>query len=166
MPKKSNKKKDTYDTPLLQWTAPEYIKHEKGPAWMPAAALITAAFIAYGILNGEWVMATTFFVMAVVYYLYHRQEPKNIKIIISEIGIKIGGQKFPFNQMKKFWIIYDPPFVKTMHIRFVKKHKPDLVIQLDKQDPVKLRNLMLSQLPEWEGREESPLDAIIRALKL
>ncbi|MBU1019356.1 MAG: hypothetical protein ABII07_02970 [Patescibacteria group bacterium] len=157
---------EKYETAILKWKAPEYIKHNKGPAWLGTAAVTAAAFVIYAIMTSEWIMALTFFTLALVYYVHQRQDPKEVEVIISEMGIKVGGQKFPFNQMSKFWIIYNPPFVKTLYISFAQRYKPDLVIQLDEQDPVKLRNVMLTQLPEWEGKEESAIDALIRAFKL
>ena len=158
--------KEIHVKPILHWVAKEYVKHSKGTAWVATAALILAAFIAYAILNHSWSMAVAFFVVGVVYYLHHKQEPKNVDIAISELGIHVGSQDFLFSHMRAFWIIYDPPFVKTLHIRFSKKSVADLVVQLGDENPVPIRNFLLSQLPEWEGKEEAPFDAIARLLKL
>lgn len=164
--KKTETKKHLSGKHILEWIAPEYVKHERGPAWMTIAALIAAALIAYAMLNQEWTMAIVFFVISVVYYIHNRQEPKDIKIGVSELGVHIGPRTYLFSHLRSFWIIYDPPFVKTLHIKFVKKHQADIVIQLHDQEPVPVRNLLLKHIPEMEGKEEAPMDAIIRALKL
>jgi len=150
----------------MKWIAPEYVKHKKGPVWATIAISLTAALIAYAILTQSWTMAVAFLVLAVVYYLEYRQDPKDIEIEISEFGIRIANKVYPFSHMRAFWIIYEPPFVKTLHIRFAKKHMPDIVIQLADADPVEIRKILLRQLVEWEGKEESFVDFLTRAFKL
>ncbi len=159
-------RKHAHDTTLLKWTAPEYVKYKKGPIWATIAGSLTAAMVAYAVLSGSWTMAAAFLTLALVYYIQHRQEPREVIIEITELGVKVAGQLYPWGHLRAFWIIYDPPLVKTLHIRFTKRHKQDLIIQLDDQSPVPVRKLLLAQLPEWEGKEESPLDALIRAFKL
>ncbi|OIP81450.1 hypothetical protein COW94_04415 [Candidatus Peregrinibacteria bacterium CG22_combo_CG10-13_8_21_14_all_44_10] len=155
-----------HDTTLLQWKAPEYVKYQKGPIWTTIAGSMTAALIAYGILSGSWSMAAAFLALSLAYYVQHKQEPREVIIEITELGIKAAGQLYAWSHMRAFWIIYEPPIVKTVHLRFAKKHKQDLILQLGDQSPVEVRKMLLSQLPEWEGKEEAPLDALVRALKL
>ncbi|HAU39323.1 MAG: hypothetical protein UV80_C0009G0009 [Candidatus Peregrinibacteria bacterium GW2011_GWF2_43_17] len=150
----------------MKWIAPEYVKHKKGPVWATVAISLTAALIAYAILTSSWTMAVAFSVLAIVYYLEYRQDPKDIEIEISEFGIRVADKTYPFSHMRAFWIIYEPPFVKTLHVRFAKKHMADLIIQLADYDPVEVRKTLLTQLPEWEGKEENFLDMLVRAFKL
>jgi len=161
-----HEKTHTHDNTLLKWTALEYIKYNKGPVWTTIAGSLAAALIAYAILSGSWTMALAFLTLSLVYYIQHRQEPRSVTVEITEMGVKIAGQLYHWSHMRAFWILYEPPYVKTLHIRFVKKHKQDLVVQLHNQSPIEVRKLLLAQIPEWEGKEEAPLDALIRAFKL
>ncbi len=151
---------------LLSWEAPEYVKHEKGIIWATIAISITAALIAYAILSGAWTMALAFFTLAIVYYLQQKNNPQDITIEITDMGLKIAGRLYQWSSIKAFWIVYDPPFVTTLHIRFVKKSQADIVVQFAGQDPVVIREHLLRQIPEWEGKEEAAIDALIRAFKL
>lgn len=157
---------NAFDNHILEWTAPEYIKHQRGPVWIGIAGSLSAAMIAYAILSGSWTMAMAFLALSIAYYIEHKQEPEDIETAFSEMGIKVGNQVFPFSIMKAFWIIYEPPFVKTLHIRFAKKHMADLTIQLGDQDPAKARNYLATQIPEWEGKEEATFDILTRTFKL
>lgn len=161
-----NEQKPKFGIPLLSWIAPEYSKHEKGAAWVTMAISITAGLIAYAILTKSWTMSAAFFMLAIVYFLEHKKKPENIRIELTEMGVKVKDKFYPFSHFKTFWIIYKPPMVKTLHLRFAGKRYGDLLIQLADQDPVKVRNLLLTQLPEWEGKEEAITDVLVRVFKL
>jgi len=161
-----NTQNTQFGMPILSWVAPEYIKHQKGTVWITISISVAAGLIAYAILTKSWTMAAAFFTLVLVYFMEHKQKPENIPIEITEMGIMIKSKFYPFSHMKTFWIIYNPPFVKTLHIRFASRKSNDLVVQLGDQDPVKVRNLLLTQLVEWEGKEESITDVLVRVLKL
>ncbi len=163
---KGHKNHKKHNKTLFEWVAPEYKTHDKGPIWTTMAGSLTAALVAYAILSGSWTMALAFMMLALVYYLQHRQTPSDITLKITELGIQVADILYPWNHMRAFWIIYEPPFVQTLHIKFAKRHQPELVIQLADENPVMIRKLLLSQLPEWEGKEEAPLDILVRVLKL
>jgi len=161
-----NEEKQNFGVPILSWIAPEYVKNEKGTVWVTMAISITAGLIAYAILTKSWTMSAAFFMLAIVYFIEHKTKPENIPIEITEMGVKVKDKFYPFSHFKTFWIIYNPPMVKTLHMRFASRNNRDLLIQLGDQDPVKVRNLLLTQLPEWEGKEEAITDILTRVFKL
>jgi hypothetical protein len=164
--KKKTNEKHAYDHALVSWKAPEYEKHQKGIIWSVCAALIAVFFIYYGFKNQAWTFSMAVIAAVFAYIVYWNQEPKKTKITVSEIGIKIGSYKIPYSNMKAFWIVYHPPFIKTLNIRTSDTFTPDVVIQLDGQDPTEVRKYFVRQAPEWEGKQENFMDSLTRFLKL
>lgn len=151
---------------LLEWTAPEFIKHTKGKVWFLVAGGLVAALVLYALWTGSITMAIAFIVLAGVYYISHHREPKNITIGLSDFGIKVGSRYIPYNQVKAFWIIYNPPFVKTLKLLSTDKILGEMNVQLGDQDPGSIRKIIIKHVPEFEGKEESFVDLVIRLTKL
>ncbi len=159
-------RKYAYDHPVLSWEVPEFIKHDRGKLWFIIAGCVLALIFIYSLSTNSWSTAVAFLVVAGVYYMHHHHEPRIIKITISQIGIKADTIEIPFSQIRYFWMIYEPPHVKTLHIATTKRTMPELTIQLGYQNPAELRNYLTQQIPEMTGKQESFTHLITRLLKL
>lgn len=155
-----------YDDAILSWVAPETIRHERGLAWKIIISLILAAAIAWGIVYNAWTFSLAVGVFAIVYYIIHLEHPKDVEIVISEIGIKVGGRKYPYNRIRAFWVIYEPPFVKTLNLRISGGIGGDITIQLDGQHPAPVREILIGKIPEMEGQAEKVSDIFLRLFKI
>ena len=151
---------------VLSWVSPEYIAHRKSKRWYIIASVVVASVVAYAILTGNWSMAAAVIVFTAVYqYTHTYHPPKDIKIIVTDLGIRIGHLFFPYSHIQAFWIIYKPDF-KTLNLRVAGNFWADIVIQLNGQDPVALRSYLVGQVPEWEGKDERLGEMILRMLRL
>ncbi len=155
-----------YDEAVLSWIAPETIRHDRGLAWK----IITPIFLILVIAAGFYYNAATFSVAIIaviaVYYLAHLEHPKDVEVKISKIGIKVGSRKYSYGRIKAFWIIYEPPYVKTLNIRISGEFISDITIQLDGQNPSPVREFLFSKIPELEGQTEKISDIVFRLFKI
>jgi len=167
--KKTKKQKKTlnrHDRVVIAWQAPEYIQHHRGKRWYIAALIIVILIAAVSIITDNLTLALAILAFAgVYYYLQTHHPPKNIEIRLTEMGIYVGDRFFPYSNIKSFWIIYHDG-VKTLNLRITRHYHSDIIIQFDGQDPVAVRQYLVGQIPEWEGKEESLSDIFIRLLKL
>lgn len=163
---KTEESKNPFDKAIISWESPEYIQHEKGVAWYLIAIASALILCAYAIFTGNWTLVVALIVLAAVYYRIHGYPPKNVKVKISRVGIKINSKEYPYQNIDSFWIIYNPPSIKTLNLKSNSRLLPDIAIQLGDQDPSKLREYLVSQIREREGREELFIDSLIRILKL
>ena len=70
------------------------------------------------------------------------------------------------NEIKKFWIIYEPPAIKNLHLEVKSVFKPNLIIPLQNQNPVEVRKFLKEHLEEdLEQESESTIEALKRVLK-
>lgn len=151
---------------LLQWEAPEFIKPKKGVLWLALAILAVVAVVGYAIKTHSLTMAIAFIVLAGVYAIAHHREPGRIPIQITSLGIRAGKTQVPYNQIKAFWIVYNPPHVKTLKLLTTDKLMAEMTLQLDGCDPGAVREQLLKQVPEHEGKGEHFSDTLIRVMKL
>ncbi|MBU1992408.1 hypothetical protein KKG51_01780, partial [Patescibacteria group bacterium] len=141
-------------------------KFDKGTAWFVVAFMASGLLIYYGFANGAWSFSLAIIAAMIAYGVHLKQKPRKVKIKISKMGITLGKIKVPFSHMRTFWITYHPPFMKTLTIRTTDVWLSDLTIQLEDQDPVEIREFLVKQIPEWEGKQIGFFDSLARFFKL
>ncbi|MFC1655894.1 hypothetical protein ACFL3C_03430 [Patescibacteria group bacterium] len=164
------KQKEIHVTPfekaVISWEAPEFIQHEKGWKWFVAAGIACLGLMVYSILVSNWTLVVALTVLSAVYVWQHFLVPHHVKVIISNVGMKIGEKEYPYQNIKSFWIIYRSHHVTTLNLRSSSRLLPDVSIDLNGQDPTEIREYLCSQIHEEEGKEESFTDSFIRITKL
>ncbi|KKP39337.1 MAG: hypothetical protein UR28_C0008G0042 [Candidatus Peregrinibacteria bacterium GW2011_GWF2_33_10] len=152
---------------IIQWLSPAYIHFQKGWKWFLIAGILIAVATIYSLWQGEILAPILFVLMAGVYTMHYLQAPPMIDVGISHLGLQVGSKFYPFSHIKAFWIHYLPP-ISTVSFRIISSSKiyRDLSIYLMDQDPVKIRNFLINQIPELEGKQESASNILIRLLKL
>lgn len=160
------KQEDFSHNAVIRWEAPEYVQHDKGWKWFLGAGIVVLLLCVYAVATSNWTLLIALVLLSSVYIWQHGSVPKNIEVIVSKTGIKVGEKEYLYQHIQSFWIIYKPPMVKTLNLRSNSRILPDISIQLGDQDPAQLRAYLCSQIQEEEGKEESTVDALIRIFKL
>jgi len=152
-------------TKEISWTAPEFIHYPKSLTWFVFVSLAGLALIVFFVIKKDFLTATLFLLLLILTYFFSSQTPKSLKIKINQAGLTVNEQKIPFDQLKKFWIVYEPPAVKTLNFETSAYLNRYLTLQLADQDPVALREFLLQHLIEDKARDEQLGDKIARKLK-
>ncbi len=156
----------SFDEAVLSWTAPEFIRYQRGIIWKIVVALIAATFVVFGYFYDAWTFSLAVIVFVIVYAIVNRKEPKEIKVVVSEIGIKAGFRTYPYSLIKDFCIVYEPPYASELHMRVSNDLAHEIVIQLWGQNPSELRNYLLKHIPEKPDHKEPLSDALLRLFKI
>ena len=159
-------KSTAFDIPVLEWEAQEYVKHQKGVLWYILFAIIFIGGAALAYYCKAWSFSLVLFAFALTYVIYDRKNPKKVKVTLSEIGIKVGRRIYQYGRIQAFWLVYNPPFIKTVNIRVHNEYLVDITIQLGDQDPAELHEFLNKKVPELEGKDEGTLNALSRIFKL
>lgn len=156
-----------YNEGVFAWTAPEYLQHVKSRSWYILEGAAVALLLIYTVLSGNYTMTLALLVLFIVYhYLHIKHPPKNISIVISKMGIRVGKMIFPYDHIQSFWVIYHPPHLKTLNLRIRKDFFSEIVIQLADMDPAPIRHFLCGQITELKGKTERFSETLIRLLKL
>ncbi len=148
------------------WEAPEYIRHEKGLVWFSIGAILILAIAIWGVFTNSWTMSVAFLLFGGVYYILHQEHPKLIQITLTGLGINVGARFYPYASIKYFWIIFSQNGPKTLHLKLANSTLSEVEIQLAQQNPAIVRDFLLKQIPEIEGKEESFFSIFSRVIKL
>lgn len=155
-----------FDHGILDWQTPQYNAYEKGPLWFIVFAAVMSLLIIYAFFSKDYFFAAAIIAFAVTYVIVQREKPKNVKVILSKYGIKVGNESYPYSQITAFWLIYKPPYVKTLNLRIKNRWAQDLTINMQSEDPAEIRELLGTMIPEWQGKEEAFSESLIRLLRL
>lgn len=153
------------DTPTkLEWVAPEFVKYKREKSWFILPGLVALALIIIAIILKNFLFTVGIIIAAFIVYFYAVKEPRKIKFSISGKGIQVDNQIFPFENLKSFWIFYNPPEIKELSVRSKKMFIPYIKLPLGDQNPAEIRKLLLRFIPERK-HQESMVDTWARRLR-
>jgi len=151
---------------VFGWLVDEYERHERGPVWYAAAFLVGVGLILYALITQNFLFATIIVMFGVILGLSTLREPERILFQVTTRGVSVGHLFVPFKELKDFWIVYEPPYVKNLYIEHKNPLTPRIVVPFEDEDPVQVRKMLLEYLEE-DGRAEEPLgDLLGRVFKL
>ncbi|MFA4818023.1 MAG: hypothetical protein WC608_04870 [Parcubacteria group bacterium] len=148
---------------LLRWRAPEYEKYERGRKWYLYVALVLLAIIGYAVYTDSPIMAITFVLIGVVGYIFLNREPRTIDFAVTQDGIIAGREMYDFDNIKSFWIFYEPHDIKVVSLHTKSMLMPFVHIPIHDEDPVEIRRVLLEYIPEAK-QDPSLVDTFERLL--
>lgn len=151
----------------LSWNFLEYTPHQRQKSWYVIASFIFLAFLAYAILTANFLFGLIIIMVAILIFVNHNKEPEELTFSIVQNGIMVDDRLYRFKEIKKFWLLYEPPEVKNIYFEFKSGLTPVLMIPLNDQNPLVIRKILKENLVEdLEKENESTADALARYFKL
>lgn len=152
---------------LLSWESWNHPPHERSRRWYFIAAAIGVAFIVWAIWQENYLFAIIVLMTAVILLFGQIQPSERMMVHVTTLGIVFGDDFYPYDAMKDFSIVYQPPEVKNLYISFHKTWQPMISIPIEDANPNDLRESLLPYLFENLEREDETLtDTIRRVYKL
>lgn len=152
---------------LLRWTFPEFAKYRRSRAWYIWSAVVIGGLLLYALLTRNFLFAVIIVMVVVIFGLRFNREPRAVSVEVSESGLAVGGNFFPYRDLKNFWIAYEPPDVKKLYVEFSAGLRPTLSLSLEDQNPLRVRQVLLQYLPEDLSKEDELLsERLARLFKL
>lgn len=155
---------DTIDAgeALVSWETWEFPLVERGRRWYLSIVLIGALLIAYGLYTSDPLFSLIILMIGVMLIVNSTRHPKRIAIHITTGGIVIGSKFHPYDELKDFSIIYKPPYSTVLYIDFNAFMSPVRSIELERVDPIAVRDALIPVLPENIEREDELLTDLIK----
>ena len=153
-------------TNAISWNFPEYNLPQRKKGWYVWAVLIFMILLVYTVITANFLFGLIIIISAIIMLIKHNREIRMVKIEITKKGIQIDDTNYSFKELKKFWLVYEPPEIKNLYIDFKRPFKPTLIIPLTDQNPLHIRKFMKEYLEEdLEKEGESTTEALTRILK-
>lgn len=148
----------------IEWQAPEFEKYEKGPGWFISVGAIALIIFTISLMTKNFIFAFLIILAVFIIFIYALKEPRIIKFKIDGQGLNIDEKFYRWEELKSFWIFYEPPQLNYLSIESKRWTMPLIKISLKEQDPVAIRQALIKFIPE-EKQEESLIDILTRYLR-
>ena len=131
--------------------------------------MIIMGLVAAG--GGLWIfqkdsLSAIFLMMtSLMFILYANKKPTVSQIIVNDTGVSVADTHYPYRDLKSFWIDYNPGGNKELSLESKKWYLPYVKVSIAQKDPIEIRSLMLSFIPEKQ-HEASIADLIARKIGL
>ncbi len=152
---------------LIQWHFTEFEKKDRTIAWYIVMLVLAIFFLIIAIITSNFLFAVIIVMSVVIVILHDKKESIEKEIRIFESGFEIDNKFFNYKDINNFFIIYEPPVISNLFIRPKNKLTPTLNIPLVEQNPLKIRDILITFVQEdVEAEEEPTSDYLSRLLKL
>ena len=168
----SPKRPSGYETPyegniLASWMVDEYERYDRGPFWYGAAVTAGLGLLIWAVATQNFLFAVMVIMFGVLIGLAALRHPRRVPVVLTDLGIGVGGRFWSWRELKNFWLIYEPPEIKTLYVSFRHSIAPHLTVPLEDENPLPIREGLLRFLPEDLTKDEEPLsDWLSRLIKL
>ncbi|HPN55148.1 MAG TPA: hypothetical protein PLB52_04490 [Candidatus Moranbacteria bacterium] len=150
---------------LYSWRAPQFEVYEKSGRWYIIAALFILVMIVYALYTNGPIMAVTFILIGIVGYIYSQKDPLVVTFAITDKGVIADKEIYLYENIKSFWIFYDPHHTKTISLHTKASFMPFIHIPFGDENPAELHKIMTRYIPEIK-QDPSLIDAIERVLHI
>lgn len=150
---------------LIHWQGPEYEHYPKEKTWYAVATVILSAIIVYALVTNSPIMAITFVLIGIVGYIQLERFPRVLDFRVTTDGVMAGNELYEYDNIKSFWIFYEPPHTKILSLHTDALLTPYIHIPVHQIDPVKLRDILMEYVPEVK-QKPTLVDTLERLLRI
>ena len=161
-------KKSTSSLPKeFSWNGPSHQLIERSPAWYLGFGLAALIGIAFALFYDRGITTIiTFALIIVVVFILASQPQRTVKYKISPLGLWANQTLYPLPAVKKFWIDYHPPEIKTFNFETSAYLNNKVSFQLGDADPVAVRLVAKQYLAEDLDHDYTLAETLARKLKI
>ncbi len=128
-------------TKKMEWEVLEHDVVDRRPDWFWGIGLAALAGIVLAIVTKNYLLAFFILVSGVLLVLFSLEKPKILSVEISEHGIKINRDLFPFKLLNSFWLYETSRGKPMVMLHSQRSIRPIFSVPLaETVDPVILRN--------------------------
>lgn len=162
-----NKNKDSdYGKVFYQWSFSEFPQHQRSRNWYIRGSVVLGIILLYSIFTANFLFGLIAIIATLIVLMFQRSN-NIVEFKITEDGILVDEKFYEYKALKNFFIIYNPPEVKTLYFEPKNIFIPRIPVPLEDQDPIAIRKTLIEFLEEDLTREDEPLsDQTSRFFKL
>ncbi len=157
-------KQSTSDSEV-NWTASEFIEHNKSSGWYTALIFgtIGLAAIIYLLTNGDKVPILVVAIVAIGFGILGARKPRELQYSVGDKGIQIGDRFFPYGGLRSFSVVKEEG-IESIWLMPLKRFKPIISIYFEPNDAPKIVDLLSKFLPV-EHRQLDMVDKLMHRLR-
>jgi hypothetical protein len=147
--------------PAVEWSASEYIAHEKSAGWYALFSLGSIVTVALVFIITRDILASIVVLMACgAISVFAVRKPDTNNYVIDENGIKVKDKTYTYAEFRSFSVVEEGG-INSLWLKPLKRFTPPVVMYCSPADEQKIVDVLANFLPN----EERELDAIDRFSK-
>lgn len=149
---------------LVEWTASEYVAHEKSIGWhlwLVAAAVIVAALVY--LITRDTISTGVVLFAAVVFAVTAARKPRVLAYRVDQGGLTIGQKYYPYSQFKSFAVLQEGAFF-TLSFLPLKRFSPSVDIHVPPDNAEAIMNVLTNNLA-LEPRRQGLVDTLTHRIR-
>lgn len=148
----------------INWTASEYVAHQKDGAWYAMAAGGGVLLAGAVFLFTRDVFSTVMVIFAVgIFIAAAARAPRVLNYSLDNKGITIGGKFYPYEKFKAFSVINEGVF-HSIALDPLERFMPSISVYFDPNDEQKITEVLGVHLP-FEAREQTSVDKLMHKIR-
>ncbi|MFA6526011.1 MAG: hypothetical protein WCT26_01175 [Candidatus Buchananbacteria bacterium] len=152
---------------IFSWQHQDYVNYHKDKRWYIISVILLLAAVAWSFGQQNYLFGVFLIMFYMVVLLYENRPPEIVDTVITPLGIKSGQKFYYWRLIDHFFVVYRAQGIKNLYIEFKNPISGRLVIPLDGQNAVAIRDYLLKFLNEDLEREAEPItEQLRRFLKL
>jgi len=153
------------DYPHIEWTASEYIAHQKSAGWYGLLALgsIGIAAVVYFVTNGDLIYSSVIVILGLSLGIFAARQPRELQYAIDHTGIHIGEKFYPYQSFKTFSVVRDQG-IGYISLAPLRRFMPPLTVHYDPADEDNIAETLSQYLP-YDDHKPDITDIISRKIR-
>jgi len=148
----------------VEWTASEYVAHEKHGGWYAQVMLATVIIAALVYIITRDVFSTGIIVFAgLVFAVAAARKPRVIAYRVDQGGLTAGQRYYPFSQFKSYAVMQEGPLV-TVLFAPLKRFMPTVDIYVPPESAEAILAVLSNSLP-IETRKPGLVDSLANRIR-
>ena len=145
----------------VDWSASEYIEHEKDIRWYGAliggGVLLTALIF---VITRDYLASAVVLLAIISIAVFAGRKPDTKQYSVDESGVKIGEKTYTYSQFRSFSLVEEGA-INSIWLKPLKRFAPAVIMYFSPEDEQKIVDVLSNFLPH----EDRELDAIDRFSK-
>lgn len=138
----------------IEWQALEYEEKERSADWFWALGVIIVASSIASIIFSNYFFALLLVIGGSMLAYYAVKKPDMVNYILTEKGLKINTQFYPYKNIKSFWVHEDTR--EVLFIKIERFYMPIISMPIEAHKAEEIKELMLqNNIPEEEMKEHA-----------
>ena len=154
-----NKKYKKHSSAIISWKVQKFENFERHVWWSRIIFIILIVLLTYSLLTDNFLLSIILILSGIIIYLFEKKDPEDYTFAVYETGIVAHNHFYEFTEIENFWIFYEAGHIgrKEISIKINNPFFPYIHIPLGKENPNKIRKILLEYIPE-EMHKESLFD--------
>lgn len=148
----------------VNWTASEYIAHEKNVSWYLLLGVAVLGFsVVVFLLTKELVSSVVIVIMGTAFGAFAARKPQELNYSLDNTALHVGPRSYTYAQFKSFTMI-DEGAIHSIMLMPLQRFMPPLSVYYAPEDEDKISKALSSYLP-YEDRKQDYVDRIMRKVR-